>query len=149
MRKANIAIAVVVVFGVVAALIAVAATGGKETRKFVERLDPWESPDGMIDESKLPATMGVGDSTGAVVGYLKRSDEAFGLYPLPVYGADGRQIGQVGENGYWALGEAEPYIPDSYTGIQEWDADGNLIYHQIIYPEPPPGAPEGPTGNTD
>ena len=141
-------ISVVLVLGVLAATIAVAATEGGETRRFVEGLEPWESPDGMIDESKLPATMGVLDSTGAVVGYIKRSDEVLELYPLPVYGEDGRRIGQVGEYGYWPLGEAEPFIPDAYTVIEEYGPDGELTRCEIIRPVPPKPGENGRVGST-
>ena len=141
-------ITVVLALGLVAAAIAVAATDGGETRKFGKGLDPWESPDGMNDESKLPATMGVSDSTGAVVGYIKRSDEALEMYPLPVYGEDGRQIGQVGENGYWPLGEAEPFIPDAYTVIEEYGSGGELTRCEIIRPVQPIPGENGRVGST-
>ena len=142
----NRIIAVTLVLGMVAAAIGIAATNGAETRQFVERMDPWESPNGIINTSMLPATMGVGDSTGAVVGYTKTSEDD--LYPQPVYGEDGSQIGHVGEYGYYALGESEPYIADAYTVIEEFDADGERIRHEIIRPIAPEPGHTGPVGHT-
>ncbi len=104
---------------------------------------------GMVDESKLPPTMGVADSTGAVVGYVETRHYGTGLYPEPVLGPDGNLIGHIGENGYWALGEPEPYIKDAYTVIEEYGPDGELTRHEIIRPEPPAQGEEGPVGNTE
>ena len=101
----------------------------------MEALPPWEDANGMIDESKLPPTMGVMDSTGAVVGYVKKmhyQSDTF-TYPLPVFGPDTNHIGHVGENGFWALGEPEPFSEGSYTIIEEFDASGGLISSQTIY----------------
>ena len=97
----------------------------------------------MIDESKLPATMGVLDSTGAVVGYLKTGEDE--LYPVPVYGSDGSQIG---ENGYWVLGEPEPFIPDAYTVNEEYGPDGELTWCEIIRPVRPAPGEKGRVGST-
>ena len=92
----------------------------------------WEGVDGIINESLLPATEDVIDHTGAFVGTVKTSDDLAGVYPLPVYNADGKVIGHVGEKGYWALGEPEPVDEDSLTTVEEFDADGNLIHTRTI-----------------
>ena len=145
----KIAIAAIMVLGVLAAIAGVAATGGSETRKFVEDLSPSEDANGMIDESKLPPTMGVMDSTGAVVGYVKKmhyQSDTF-TYPLPVFGPDTNHIGHVGENGFWALGEPEPFSEGSYSVVEEFDENGELIWSEVILPiRPTPGEEYGPDG---
>ena len=54
------------------------------------------------------------------------------LYPLPVLGPDGQLVGHIGENGFWALGEPEPFIEGSYTVVEEFDASGELISTRTI-----------------
>ena len=141
----KIAIAAIMVLGVLAAIAGVAATGGDETRKAMEALPPWEDANGMIDESKLPATMGVADSTGAVVGYMKTRGPD--IYPEPVFGSGGNLIGHLGEHGYSALGEPEPFIEGSYSVVEEFDENGELIWSEVILPiRPTPGEEYGPVG---
>ena len=79
------------------------------------RQPPWENEDGTIDMSKLPPTEEVIDRTGAVVGTVETKDNLAGVYPLPVTGPDGRLVGHIGINGFWALGEPEPVIEGAYT----------------------------------
>ena len=151
-NRSKIAIAVVLVLGVAAVIAGVAASDGGETREFQERLDarPWVDANGMVDVTKMPRLEGVADHTGALVGYVE-TRHTYGdefVYPQPVIDADGNLVGHIGENGFWALGTEEPVIEDAYTVVEEYDADGQLIFRQVIGPGSNEGE-EGPQGNTD
>ena len=100
--RVTIAAAVLVVAVLVAAVVA--AWGGSDTFR-----PPWENEDGIWDMSQLPATENVLDHTGAVVGVVETRHYETDTYPLPVLGPNGELVGHIGENGFWALGEPEPF----------------------------------------
>ena len=146
----KIGIVAILVLGVLVAIAVVGATGPEETRENLyaeQNRSPWVDENGVWDNSQAPATFNVLDRTGAVVGYVKTSEEGV-LYPQPVYGSDGGQIGHVGQYGYYALGESEPYIADAYTVIEEFDADGDRTRHEIMRPIAPEPGDTGPVGHT-
>ena len=147
----KIGIAVIVVLGVFAAIAGVAATGGQESFDAVyteENRSAWVDENGIWDNSLLPSTFDVLDHTGAVVGQVETKHYGTELYPLPVIDSDGNLVGHVGENGFWRVGEEEPFIEGAFTVIKEWGPDGELTRHEIIRPEPPAQGEEGPTGST-
>ena len=123
--RVTIAAAVLVVAVLVAAVVA--AWGGSDTFR-----PPWENEDGIWDMSQLPATENVLDHTGAVVGVVETRHYETDTYPLPVLGPNGELVGHIGENGFWALGEPEPFIEDAYTVVEEFGASGELISTRTI-----------------
>ena len=81
--------------------------------------------------SKLPPTEEVIDRTGAVVGTVETKDNLAGVYPLPVTGPDGRLVGHIGINGFWALGEPEPVIEGAYTVLETVVDDPDGAYRVV------------------
>ena len=144
-------ITVVLVLGVLAAMAIVAATGPEETEADLyaeQNRSPWVDENGVWDNSLLPETFDVLDHHGEVVGVVETRHYGTDLYPLPVLDPNGAVVGHVGEYGYYALGESEPYIADAYTVIEEFDADGERIRHEIIRPIAPEPGHTGPVGHT-
>ncbi len=140
------------VLGAFAAIAGVAATGGQETSDAVyadENRPVWVDENGVWDNSLLPSTFDVLDHAGAVVGQVETRHYGTELYPLPVIDSDDNLVGHVGENGFWRVGEEEPFIEGAFTVIEEFGADGERTRHEIIRAiEPEPGE-EGPTGSTN
>ena len=150
-NRSKIAIAAVLVLGVLAAIAGVAATGGQESFDAVyteENRPVWVDENGIWDNSLLPSTFDVLDHTGAVVGQVETTHYGTELYPLPVIDSDGNLVGHVGENGFWRVGEEEPFIEGAFTVIEEFDADGERTRHEIIQAIVPGPGEEGPTGST-
>ena len=132
----KIGIAVIVVLGAFAAIAGVAATGGQESFDAVyteENRSAWVDENGIWDNSLLPSTFDVLDHTGAVVGQVETKHYGTELYPLPVIDSDGNLVGHVGENGFWRVGEEEPFIEGAFTVIEEFDDSGELISSRTIY----------------
>ena len=124
-RISVVAIAVIAVSTLVSGILLASGGDGRQ---------PWENEDGTVDISKLPATENAIDRTGALVGVVKTSNDLADVYPLPVYrpGPGGELVGYLGENGFWALGETEGIIQDSYTIVEEHSASGELIHARTI-----------------
>ena len=93
--------------------------------------DDWADglPQQNEDGTWTPEYIGVGDESGLQVGVARTAD-LFGdsdIHPTPVYDEDNHtvQIGWVGENGYWAIGDNRPWCSGCIDVTEGSAADGS------------------------
>ena len=127
--QATITAAVLIVAVLITGTVVIADSGDTPHRP------QWENENGIVDVSKLPATMQVLDSTGAVVGtvstdYMKTGDRTGQLI---VTGPDGQTVGHIGHKGFWASGNPEPVTEGGYTVIEVHDDSDVQVSVETIY----------------
>ena len=85
---------------------------------------PQQRADGTWDPEYFPASNSFGQTVG-----VTRTEHVFGgsqVYPAPVYDKDNTevQVGWMGENGYWAIGQQSPWCTECVSVTEELDSDG-------------------------
>ncbi len=82
-----------------------------------------------------PEYFPVSDSGGNTVGVV-RSADTFGeeeVYPHPVYSLEDntRQIGSLGEHGYWAIGQPRPWCTGCSSTLTSEGPNGKIVITEL------------------
>ncbi len=88
-----------------------------------------------VDGTWTPEYFPVSDREGNTVGVV-RSEDAFGeedIHPHAVYSLEDntRQIGYLGEDGYWAIGEEKPWCTGCSSTLTSEGPNGKIVITEV------------------